>query len=70
MRVISRLSPSELLETPESCINHNVSRNAKRDGLKMIQIGQSAANPRLGEGSTTNVSPTCRIKRSEVEGPY
>ena len=46
-----------MLETPESCIKHNVSRNAKRDGLKMIQIGQSAAKPlsekSYGEGSET-----------------
>jgi hypothetical protein len=38
--------PRELLESPYSLIGHNVARKGKRDGLKTIRIGQSAAKRR------------------------
>jgi len=33
----------EMLETPKSPKHHNAAGNGKRDGLKRIGIGQSAA---------------------------
>jgi len=32
----------EMLETPESLLNHNAIRKGNRDGLKIRRIGQSA----------------------------
>lgn len=44
----------ELLGHPESRAGHNAAANSsKRDGLKTVRIGQSAAKPRTEEGSTT-----------------
>jgi hypothetical protein len=36
----------KLLETPQSRIHHSVASNGKRDGLKNVRIGQSAAKRR------------------------
>lgn len=48
------LNLCELLRTPESQNNYNVTGNGKRDSSKMFWIGQSAAKLLLnGEGSTT-----------------
>jgi len=48
----------ELLETPKSSVSHNAAGNGNRDGEKMMEIGQSAAEPpvRQVEGSTTMAS--------------
>ena len=54
---MDQLKLGELLEHPESRSNHCVAGNGKRDGLKIDRIGQSAAEPPVGnvqvEGSTT-----------------
>lgn len=40
-----RLKPGELLEPPKSLRDYNVAGNGKRECLKTLRIGQSAAKP-------------------------
>jgi hypothetical protein len=51
-----RLKLGELLETPESLTSHNVAGNCKREGLKIVRIGQSAAKPRRDAGKVQRLT--------------
>ena len=59
----------ELLGNPYSLIHHNVTGNGKREGLKRLRIGQSAAKGRIGQGSTT-IPNGSRAKRPEVRNKF
>lgn len=67
----AQVKPRELLEHPKSSLNHNAEmKKLKRDGLKIREIGQSAAKPRIEEGSSTieNIHPIVEVSR--VEGNF
>ena len=52
-----------MLEQPESSKCYNIVRNDKCECSKNLEIGQSAAEPRLEEGSETTRPPDRKVQR-------